>query len=313
MIGNIIGLLVLVGAAVLFGWLARRAGRSRRGRVKWPGVVLAGLLTLVFAMVTVITARGLYILYAPRSFPVPNAKVAGTPDQLARGEHLAAIVCASCHSPGGELPLAGGRNLSDDVDLPLGALYPPNLTPAGDLPNWSDGELLRAIHQGTHRNGRPLVMGVQRLQHLSDDDAQAVVAYLRRQPAVQNRTPETSPSLLLAIFLGAGLFNIDAQAIGEPVLAPPKAATAAYGAYIVNYSDCRDCHGEKLDGHPSGPVPPGPNLRTVASLPREAFVSLVRTRAASTGTASTMPWKQVAKLDDEELAAMHLYLSDLAK
>ena len=51
MIGNILSLLVLVLLVVLFAWLAVRAWRARRAIVKWPGVILAGLLTLVFTAV----------------------------------------------------------------------------------------------------------------------------------------------------------------------------------------------------------------------------------------------------------------------
>lgn len=104
-----------------------------------------------------------------------------------------------------------------------------------------------------------------------------------------------------------GLFNIDAPALTEPVVAPPRAASKEYSAYIVAYSGCWDCHGEKLDGRPSGPVPPGPDMRPVATLSREAFINLVRARGNSTGTG------RASAMHDEELAAMHLFLGSLAK
>ena len=62
------------------------------------GKILAGLFTLLFALLTVVGVTGTYKLFAPRSVPVPTVSVAGTPDQIARGEYLAGVLCASCHS-----------------------------------------------------------------------------------------------------------------------------------------------------------------------------------------------------------------------
>ena len=83
MIGNIVSLLVLVLLVVLFAWLVARAWRAKRAFVKWPGVILAGLLTLVFAAVTVVAVLGFVKLEARHANPVADLKVAGTPEQIA--------------------------------------------------------------------------------------------------------------------------------------------------------------------------------------------------------------------------------------
>lgn len=110
---------------------------------------------------------------------VENIRVAGTPAQIARGEKLANAF-ASCHSPGIELPLSGS-NFSVKFEIPpLGTLYAPNLTPSGDIQDWSDGEVIRAIREGVHKNGRALlIMPAGSYQNMSDDDVQDLVAYLR--------------------------------------------------------------------------------------------------------------------------------------
>jgi mono/diheme cytochrome c family protein len=314
MLANLLGLLILLMIAVLFGWLAVRAARSRRRLFRWIGTPLAALPALLVLLVSGAAARGLYILNVPHNFPVPAAPVAGTAEQLARGEHLAQVICAVCHSPDGALPLRGAaHSLSEDARLPLGDIWPPNLTPGGEIAQWSDGEILRAMRLATHANGRPLLMPVQRLKNLSDDDALAIIAYLRRQPSVARSTPPTRPSLLLAIFLGAGLFNVDATPIAGPIIAPPKAATIDYGAYLVSFADCRDCHGDKLDGHPSGPVPPGPSLRIVQGWTQEQFKTTLRTGVDPSGHAlqPPMPWRQYGQFDDVELAAIYAYLQSL--
>ncbi|MCC6191289.1 MAG: cytochrome c [Anaerolineales bacterium] len=314
MLGNILGLILIALVAVLFVWLAVRAWRSRRRAARWAGAALAGLLALALALLAGVTARGLAVLYLPRRFPVPAVQAPSTAAALARGEHLALVACAPCHSPNGALPLAGGSfSLGDEIGLPLGTLVPPNLTPGGELSDWSDGEVVRAIRQGTHRSGRVLVMPAHRLQHMSDEDVLAVVAYLRSQALVAHSTPAARPSLLLAFFLGAGLLNLDVEPITAPVAAPARAATTDYGAYIVSFLNCRDCHGENLDGRPSGPLPPGPDLRVVQGWTQEDFIATLRLGVDPSGHELQPPmrWKQYGQLDDLELAAVYASLRTL--
>ena len=59
--------------------------------------------------------------------------LAGTPEQIARGAHLANTVCAGCHTVNDEIPLSSGKDILEDVPMPLGSFTPPNLTP-GMLP-----------------------------------------------------------------------------------------------------------------------------------------------------------------------------------
>lgn len=79
---DFVGVLILVVLVVLFGFLTRRAWGSKRKILKWVGLVLAGLLTLIFALVLVIALIGFSKLNASQSNPVASVKVAGTPDQL---------------------------------------------------------------------------------------------------------------------------------------------------------------------------------------------------------------------------------------
>ena len=119
MIGNIVSLLVLVLLVVLFAWLAARAWRAKRAFVKWPGVILAGLLTLVFATITVVAVLGFVKLEARHANPVADLKVAGTAEQIARGAQLA-WGCADCHSPAKEPPLSGSTENFIAGGPPLG-------------------------------------------------------------------------------------------------------------------------------------------------------------------------------------------------
>jgi hypothetical protein len=148
MISVIIAWLVLVLVTVGFVLLVRRARRSKRRFVKWLGVVLGGLLSLILALMSIVAINGIYQFYQPRGSPVTDLIVAGTPDQIARGQHLASSICVGCHSTNGELPLSGGRDIGVGLPVPLGSFFSINLTPAGPLKDWSDGEVLRVLREG---------------------------------------------------------------------------------------------------------------------------------------------------------------------
>src|SRR3990172_8373923 len=154
MFGTILGLFFLILLTVILGALTRRAWKARRAWVKWSGTVLAGLFTLVFALLTVLGAIGTYKLFRVYNVALPQVAVNGTPEQIARGEHLAKVLCVNCHSLSGELPLSGGKNLSEEAGLPLGDLYAPNITPAGAIKDMSDAELFRPVRTRVNEKGR---------------------------------------------------------------------------------------------------------------------------------------------------------------
>jgi mono/diheme cytochrome c family protein len=317
MLGNIGLWLVLLLVTVALGWLAVRAFRSRQGLVKWLGGGLASLFALFFGLVGVVSGAGLVEFYAPRGQPVQALQVARTPEQIARGEHLANAFCVECHSPTGELPMIGGVDLGKDLSLPLGSFISVNLTPAGPLKDWTDGEILRVLREGVDRNGQPLVMmSAVRARNMSDEDLHAIIAYLRSQPAAGEPTPEPPdrPNLLGAIMLALNLAPSEPPVTG-PISAPPKAATAEYGEYLVSFQDCTICHGPNLGGNPTSPLvePDGPNLRIVKGWTAEEFVRTIRTGVDPSGheLLPVMPWRTIARLDDTELNAIYAYLVSL--
>jgi mono/diheme cytochrome c family protein len=313
---NIVSLLVLVLLVVLFAWLVTRAWRAKRAFVKWPGVIVAGLLTLVFAAVTVVAVLGFVKLDARHANPVADLKVAGTAEQIARGGQLA-WGCADCHSPTLDLPLGGSTENFIAGGPPMGVLFATNLTPGGPLKDWTDGEIVRAIREGVDEEGRMLAaMPSQAYRHLSDADVQALVAYLRSQPAVDNPQPARNLNIMAALFLGAGLFPTSVQAPVGSVIAPPAGPTAEYGAYLVAAGGCADCHGVKLDGVPPNSfVPPAPPLKPFAAGMSEAqFMAVFREGRRMDGSpvAEGMPWKNIGKtMSDDDLRAVQAYLQML--
>jgi mono/diheme cytochrome c family protein len=316
MIGNIVSLLVLVLLVALFAWLATRAWRAKRWFVRWPGTILAGLFSVVFAAVTLVAVIGFAKLEARHANPIADPKVAGTAEQIARGGQLA-WGCADCHSPAQEPPLGGSTENMIAGGPPLGTLWSPNLTPGGPLKGWTDGEIVRAIREGVDQRGRPLVfMPSQAYRNFSDADAEALVAYLRSQPAVENPQPKRNLNALAALFLGTGLFPTSAQAPVGSVVAAAVGPTAEYGKYLVSFSGCADCHGAKLDGVPPNSfVPAAPALKPFAAGLSEAqFFAIFRDGLRSDGSpmSEKMPWKNLGKtMSDEDLRAVQAYLKTL--
>jgi hypothetical protein len=152
----LISIVLVIALALLFGWLTMRA---RRALVKWPGVIVSGLLAALCTLVGVVALLGVYKLEVPRANPLVDIKVASSTAQIARGERLA-YLCANCHSSNGQLPLGGG---TENFVEALGTLVAPNLTPGGPLKDWSDSEIVRAIRAGSavphRRSVSPAIAG----------------------------------------------------------------------------------------------------------------------------------------------------------
>ncbi len=305
----------LWGLVLLLAWLMRRAGRLRRAWMKWSVLSVTRLLTLVVLVAATLPLIGLYRIYRPIAAVAPTMTIMATPERLARGEKLAEL-CVQCHSSTGTLPLDGANN--DITDGALGNLYPPNLTPAGAIATWSDGELVRAIREGIHQSGRTLLLMPSDQYHpMSDEDVSALVAYLRSQPAVTRDLPSTQVNVLGAAVIGAGVFPISRQTpVVGVVTAPPVGLTAAYGEYLVTIGGCAACHGAGLRGGTDQFVPIGPNLPAlVGTWTTEGFMTMMRTGVDPYGRAidpEQMPWDLYNRaFSDEELQAIDVYIRTL--
>jgi mono/diheme cytochrome c family protein len=162
--------------------------------------------------------------------------------QLERGKYLVEVLaaCGNCHTPRdarGEMPhrrLAGGLEIREA----FGVAVTPNITPDPDtgLGRWSDREIIRAIREGTSRDGRTLgpPMPFHLYRKLSDRDVQAIVQYLRTVPPVYNATGRSRYTIPLPASHGPALGEVDD---------PPRTDPVKYGEYLAGpVAHCIDCH-----------------------------------------------------------------------
>jgi len=322
MIANLFVLLLIVGLIVLFGWLTFRAIRARKLWIKIAGGIGAGLLTLLFAAVAFMGAKGVAATYFPAVPAAPALTVAGTPEQIARGEYLVNLSCIGCHSavgpdgaPSQQQPLSGGTDMAAAEGFGfIGAMVAENLTPGGKLAGYSDGELFRALRHSVNQQGHSLgFMSFLPYAQLSDQDTEAIIAYLRSLPPAQT-DGDTGDKLNFvgALMLGAGMFGPQPDRSPGVVTAPAEAATAEYGKYVATYGDCRGCHGPNMTGMPATSVGPAvPNPRPfVAGWTLDQFTQVMRTGRRPDGSelAVGMPWQNASRMTDEDLAALYAYL-----
>ncbi|HVJ40398.1 MAG TPA: c-type cytochrome [Dongiaceae bacterium] len=311
---NIISLGILVLLAGLLIWWSVRAAQFKSRFLKWLSAGLGVLVAIVVSAASVLAAIGLVKANA-RTAPVPVLDIAGSPDQVRRGQAISDSFCSACHSVTGTL--TGGLDIGKDFPLPVGSFVSANLTPAGRLKHWSDGEIFRAIRNGVDADGHWLtLMSYTNAGKLSDADILSLIAYLRSLPAAGEESvmPADQFNLLGLIMLGAGLLPTGKPVFTGTVIAPPKGPTLEWGAYLLSYQDCRECHGATLTGGVPGQMAPlGPDLNLVKQWKPEEFISTLRTGVdpGSHILSAQMPWRPIGRMDDDDLHAIYQYLTHM--
>jgi mono/diheme cytochrome c family protein len=303
---------------------------------------------VVLLVVLVLAALGIGYLSVrkPAQRPASTAKIAATPERVARGNYLVhhVAICFDCHSERTDayaLPFKPGRDgvggfiWDAQIDFP-GVLPAPNITPdpATGLGNWTDGEIIRAMREGVDREGKALfpIMPYTHFRSMSDDDAAAIVAYLRTIPAQRYEPPVRSLDPPL---------NFIVKFMPKPLEAnvphPNPTDRLAYGKYVTTIGLCAECHtprddkdapiaGQEFTG---GWEMRAPTFRVVTSnitphpstfvgrATKEEFIGRFRAFAnytpatappAPKGRNTLMPWISYSHMTDEDLGAIYDYL-----
>ena len=281
--------------------------------LKWVGGIVAGVVALVAVFLVATYFISESKLNATYQIAVNPLDVSTDSATVARGEHLVQILsCQECHGA----QLAG----TVFVDAPPFRVVATNLTSgAGGVgAYYDDAAWDRALRHGVDYRGQSLVLMPSQLFHnLSDEDAAAVIAYLKTLPPVDNVLPETELRVIgrPIVAMTGGILQADLIDHARPAPTAEPGATAAYGAYLASVS-CIECHGADLRGgmHPSGEGPPVPGLEGVKDWSRDDFARTVRTGNTPDGRqldGKLMPWRFYQHLTDEEVDALYAHLQTL--
>ncbi|EYD74303.1 Putative diheme cytochrome c-553 [Rubellimicrobium mesophilum DSM 19309] len=209
-------------------------------------MALGRTLGILVPALIVVGAAGAYALTWRSSFdPVPRPDPASfDADLVARGTQLAAVGnCIACHTvPGGDA-FAGGLA----VPTPFGTVYSTNITPdeKTGIGTWSLAAFRRSLHDGLDRDGHHLypAFPYDQFTLLSDNDVEALYAYLMTRRAVENQPPPNElpfPLNIRATVAGWKLLFFDS---GRFAPDPGKSDQWNRGAYLAEgLGHCGGCH-----------------------------------------------------------------------
>lgn len=197
-------------------------------------------------VLTLLVATGLFLALAWRAEIAPVATPAHSFDAalVARGATLARIGgCAACHTAPDGKPYAGGYPLK----TPFGTIYGTNITPDTDtgIGRWPLQAFIRALREGVDREGRHLypAFPYNHFTLASDDDLQALYAYMMTREPVRIETPPNElvfPLNVRMLLAGWKLFFFDEQ-LFRP--SPARDDEWNRGAYLtLGLGHCGACH-----------------------------------------------------------------------
>jgi hypothetical protein len=310
-------------------------------------------LVVVIVLAVVITV----IFFMPRQRPPADVRVEITPELLARGTYLVehVLLCNDCHSERdwtlysgpAKPPYGAGREcmtrqtqtigirVSEGQGNFPGILCIRNITPDPEsgIGNWTDGEIIRAMREGVDHRGLGLfpIMPYFIYRSISDQDADAIVAYMRNLEPVKAQRPERDIDFPMST-----LIELFPEPLDGPVPHPDEADTVAYGEYLATVARCGFCHtprqNQGKDGIPgkhfAGGVPfalgskltPSKNLTPdvtgIGTWTKDAFIARFRhfgdpRPVASLEENTLMDWSAYAGMTEADLGAIYDFLQSL--
>ena len=163
--------------------------------------------------------------------------------KVAHGKRLAVVLdCTGCH--GDNLQ---GTNVTAD-DPKYGDMNAPNLTLA--LAKYTDADIVRLMREGVPKDGREFwFMPVESFQFLSDEDLDAVIAYMRTFKPAGKQLPPIVKGKGFEEDIERGFANAKAQIARFYAKQPVDLGEAhAKGRYLVK-TTCTGCHNGQLQGY----------------------------------------------------------------
>jgi hypothetical protein len=306
--------------------------------LKLIGWLLVIVLLAGAGFATFIAIRGVpkYEAQVPE---VPKIEV--TPERVARGAKMASILCNNCHldlntntligkyiSEIPEFGVINSKNITNDLEFGIG--------------KWTDSQLIYFLRTGIHPiTGQYIPPYMPKLVHMSTEDVNSIVAYLRSDrpevQAVKKELPDSKPSFLTKFlcFVAFKPFEYPQAVIPDP----DTTNKLEWGKYLTLYQlECYACHSksfetmdmktpENSEGFFGGGNPisneAGEKIISLNLTPdeetgigkwtEEEFINAVRYGIVPNGPALRPPMIPYVTLTESELSAIYAYLRTIPK
>jgi hypothetical protein len=302
-------------------------------------------ILLIIVGVFVILVGGFVAFIAIKGIPKYTAenfqlKVISSPERVEKGKHLSAMLCNGCHLNPNTGKLTGRK--MDEVTM-FGAVYSRNITndPEHGIGKYTDGQLAYLLRTGIRPDGRFLPV-MAKLQKMSDEDLQSVIAFLRSDNDWVKPDPTQNTDSKYS-FLTKFLTNmkiLKPMPFYKSVPEPDTTNKVKWGEYVSLYRvECYTCHSkdfktddfinpEKSKGFFGGgnkfDMPDGSKIYSmnltmdeetgIGRWSEDEFVKAVKTGIVPNGQpALRPPMIPFAYLSDSEVKAVYAYLKTIPK
>jgi Cytochrome c len=204
---------------------------------------------LMIVGIIVIVALAGFSFIEVRGIPSYDVKkvdfaLKSSPESVERGKKIALMLCADCHKNNQTGKLTGRQMTESPKEF--GEVFSQNITQdkTYGIGNWTDGEIVYLLRTGIKRDGKYAPPYMAKLPHLSDDDMNAVISFLRsNDPLVTaSATPDKpcEPSFLTK-FLCAVAFK-PFKMPEHKIEMPDTNNAVQFGKYLVFNFECFSCH-----------------------------------------------------------------------
>jgi hypothetical protein len=299
-------------------------------------IVVAVLIILVGGFVAFVAFRGIP-KYTAENFTL---KVASSPQRIEKGRQLAAMLCAGCHlNP--ETHKLTGRQMDEVAQF--GSVHSRNITndPEHGIGKLTDGQLYYLLRTGVRPDGRFLPV-MAKLQKMSDEDLQSVIAFLRSDNpwVAADPTPSIDSKYSFLTKFLTNMKIMKPMPFYKSVPEPDTTNAVKWGEYVCLYRvECYTCHSadfttddfinpENSKGFFGGgnafTMPDGSTIKSlnltmdeetgIGKWTEEEFVTAVKTGIVPNGQGAVRPpMRPFTELSDGEAKAIYAYLKTIPK
>ena len=296
---------------------------------------------LGYLVLIVIVSAGIFAAYvAVSGIPTYSPgkvtlNVDVTPAKVERGRKYASLLCMNCHLDPATGKLTGKR--LTDTPASFGEAYSKNITRDKQygIGAWSDGELAYLLRTGIARTGRYAPPWMPKYPHMSDEDLESIIAFLRSDDPVTAPAAVNPPGVSKPSFLTKLLTHLIFKPLPYPkgpIATPLVTDKVAYGRYLSVNLGCFECHSanfrtnnelkpEKSAGYlgggnelrdESGQIVRSANLTPdstgLAQWSEADFTRAIRTGIRPDHTVLRYPMSPMPELTDADTSAIYEYL-----